>query len=156
MKLIIAAVGTRMPDWISAGFNDYARRLPSDCSLELREIRPEPRNTGKTASQLMKAEAARLLATIPRGAIVVALDEHGHDLSTMDIRNHLEQWRASCTDVVFLIGGPDGLDAELKRKAHLMWRVSSMTLPHPLVRIILAEQLYRAWSILCNHPYHRA
>lgn len=155
MRLIVAAVGTRMPDWVNTAWQDYARRLPADCALELREIRPEPRKSGKTPAQMMLAEAQRLQPVVPPQAITVALDEHGHDLNTMDISHRLEQWRATGGDVVFFIGGPDGLDDTLKRQATLRWRLSSMTLPHPLVRVVLAEQLYRAWAIMTNHPYHR-
>jgi|SRR5690625_2916702 len=155
MKLIVAAVGTRMPQWVSAGWDDYARRLPPDCALELMETRPENRRTGKTPAQMMRSEAQRLRLMVPPGAITVALDERGRDLSTADIARNLEQWRDSSMDAVFFIGGPDGLDAELKQEATLRWRLSSMTLPHPLVRVVLAEQLYRAWAIMNNHPYHR-
>lgn len=156
MKLIVCAVGTRMPDWVSSAWNDYARRMPPDCMLELREIKPENRRSGKTATQMMQAEAQRLLASIPADAITVALDERGRDLSTVDVFRNLETWRASTKHVVFFIGGPDGLDDTLKRDADLRWRLSSMTMPHPLVRVVLAEQLYRAWAMMVNHPYHRA
>ena len=155
MKLIVAAVGTRMPDWVTTAWQDYARRLPPDCALELRELRPEPRRSGKTPAQMMRAEAKRLMAGVPSQAITVALDERGHDLSTVDVSRNLEQWRSTGCDVVFFIGGPDGLDDALKHQATLRWRLSSMTLPHPLVRVVLAEQLYRAWAIMTNHPYHR-
>ena len=156
MKLIVAAVGTRMPDWVTTAWHDYARRLPSDCTLELKEIKPEPRTSGKSPVQMMRTEAQRLSGAIPSGAITVALDERGRDVSTLDVYHGLEQWRTTGHDVVFFIGGPDGLDETLKRQASLRWRLSSMTLPHPLVRVILAEQLYRAWSIMTHHPYHRA
>lgn len=155
MKLIIAAVGARMPDWVVAGWQEYARRLPADCTLELKEIKPENRRSGKTAAQMMLAEAQRLRAAVPADAITVALDERGRDLTTVDVAHKLEQWRESTANVVFFIGGPDGLDESLKRDANLRWRLSSMTMPHPLVRIVLAEQLYRAWAIMNNHPYHR-
>lgn len=156
MKLTVAAVGTRMPAWVSTGWQEYARRMPADCTLELKEIKPEARTSGKTAAQMMQAEAQRLRSAISPAAAVVALDERGRDLTTMDVFQSLQRWRAEGQDVVFLIGGPDGLDDELKRGANMRWRLSSMTLPHPLVRVILAEQLYRAWAIMSNHPYHRA
>lgn len=155
MKLIVAAVGTRMPDWVTMAWQDYARRLPPDCALELKELRPEPRRSGKTPVQMMQAEAQRLTAVVPPQSMTVALDERGHDLSTADVSRNLEQWRSTGGDVVFFIGGPDGLDDSLKQQATLRWRLSSMTLPHPLVRVVLAEQLYRAWAIMTNHPYHR-
>lgn len=156
MKLIVAAVGARMPDWITQGWNDYAKRMPADCALELREIKPESRTKGKTPGQMMAAEAQRLRAAVPLDAITIALDERGHAPATMEVSQQLEQWRSSGRDVVFFIGGPDGLDPTLKQNSQLRWRLSSMTLPHPLVRVVLAEQLYRAWAIMTNHPYHRA
>jgi 23S rRNA (pseudouridine1915-N3)-methyltransferase len=156
MKLIVAAVGTRMPEWVAAAWDDYARRLPPDCALELREIKPEPRTSGKTPVQLMAAEAKRIQAAIPESALRIALDEHGHDLTTMALSQRLQQWRGAGSDVALLIGGPDGLDASLKAGCAGQIRLSSMTLPHPMVRIVLAEQIYRAWAIMVNHPYHRA
>lgn len=156
MKLIVAAVGNRMPDWITTAWQDYARRLPADCTLELKEIKPEARRSGKTAAQMMQAEAQRLRASVPPDAITIALDERGRDVTTMDVFHSLETWRTTTSHVVFFIGGPDGLDDTLKAEADLRWRLSSMTLPHPFVRVLLAEQLYRAWAIMTNHPYHRA
>lgn len=156
MKLVVAAVGTRMPDWVSTAWDDYAKRMPADCALELREIKAEDRRTGKSPAQMMALEAERLNAIVTPGAVTVALDEKGRDVSTMDVFRSLEQWRATTSQVVFFIGGPDGLDDTLKRDANLRWRLSSMTLPHPMVRVVLAEQLYRAWAIMNNHPYHRA
>ncbi|MDY0271744.1 MAG: 23S rRNA (pseudouridine(1915)-N(3))-methyltransferase RlmH [Advenella sp.] len=156
MKLIVIAVGTRMPAWVETAWDDYAKRMPADCAIELKEIKPEPRTTGKTPAQMMLAEAKRIEAAIPASALRIALDEHGKDLTTMNLSSRLEQWRSGGQDVVFLIGGPDGLDSELKKSCSGMIRLSSLTLPHPMVRIVLAEQLYRAWAILVNHPYHRA
>lgn len=156
MKLIVAAVGTRMPEWVSTAWNEYARRMPGDCALELREIKAEDRRSGKSPAQMMAAEAQRLNAIVTPGTFTVALDERGRDVSTMDVHQSLEQWRTTTSQVVFFIGGPDGLDDALKRGADLRWRLSSMTLPHPMVRVLLAEQLYRAWAIMNNHPYHRA
>ncbi len=156
MKLIIIAVGVRMPRWVEDAWNDYAKRLPSDCALELREIKPEPRTSGKTPAQMMQAEARRIESALPAGAYIIALDEHGRDLTTMKLAAELEKWRFGGRDVVFLIGGPDGLDGELKRRCDSLIRLSSLTLPHPMVRVVLSEQLYRAWAITTNHPYHRA
>jgi len=156
MKLIIAAVGNRMPAWVQAGWDEYARRLPADCAIVLREIRPEPRNTGKTPAQMMAAEAERLEAAIPAGAWTIALDERGRDLSTAALAGDLTDWRRDGRQPIFLIGGPDGLDNGLKQRCQQRWRLSSLTLPHPLVRVLLAEQLYRAWSLMTGHPYHRA
>lgn len=156
MKLLVLAVGMRMPQWVESAWHDYARRLPPDCALELREIKPEPRNSGKTVAQMMQAEARRLQAAMPAQALCIALDERGKDLTTAALARELEQWRAAGRDVAFLVGGPDGLDEQLKQRCSTMLRLSSLTLPHPMVRVVLAEQLYRAWAIINNHPYHRA
>ncbi len=156
MKLIVIAVGNRMPDWVNTAWKDYAKRMPADCAIELKEIKPEPRTSGKTPAQMMAAEARRIEAAISPDSTVIALDEHGRDLTTMALSERLQGWRDDARDVVFLIGGPDGLDAELKQRCAGLIRLSSLTLPHPMVRIVLAEQLYRAWAILNNHPYHRA
>ena len=145
-----------MPGWVETAWDDYAKRLPSDCALELREIKPEPRTTGKTPAQMMAAEARRIETALPAGVLRLALDERGRDLSTMALSQQLEQWRGTGCDIAFLVGGPDGLDAGLKASCSGMLRLSSLTLPHPMVRVILAEQLYRAWAIMTNHPYHRA
>ncbi len=155
MQLVIAAVGARMPAWVDAAFDDYAARMPADLRLALREIRPESRIEGKTTTALMAAEAERLRAALPRHGPRIALDERGRDLTSMDLAGMIGQWRADGDDVAFLIGGADGLDAGLKAEADLRMRLSSLTLPHALVRVILAEQLYRAWSITQKHPYHR-
>lgn len=156
MKLIVIAVGQRMPDWVEQGWQEYARRMPADCALELREIKAEPRSGGKTAAQMMQAEAKRIEAAIPPQALRIALDERGKDLTTVKLAQELERWRGEGRDIAILVGGPDGLDATLKQSCHGMLRLSSLTLPHPLVRILLAEQLYRAWSVMTGHPYHRA
>jgi 23S rRNA (pseudouridine1915-N3)-methyltransferase len=156
MKLIVVAVGMRMPDWVEAAWREYARRLPADCSLELKEVKPEPRTSGKTPTQMMQAEARRIEAAIPANAMRIALDEHGKNIDTMSLARELESWRGSGQDIVFLVGGPDGLDAALKQSCKGRLRLSSLTLPHPMVRVVLAEQLYRAWAIMTGHPYHRA
>ncbi|MDQ7988497.1 MAG: 23S rRNA (pseudouridine(1915)-N(3))-methyltransferase RlmH [Candidatus Dactylopiibacterium sp.] len=155
MKLIIAAVGTRMPDWVEAGFAEFARRLPRDCPLELLEVKAEPRTTGKTAAAMMAAEAERLRAAMPTRRRLVVLDERGDDLTTRQLATRLEKWMGLGDDVVFAIGGPDGLDAGFKAEAHEKLRLSSLTLPHAMVRPLLAEALYRAWSVMNHHPYHR-
>ncbi|NYT57304.1 23S rRNA (pseudouridine(1915)-N(3))-methyltransferase RlmH [Alcaligenaceae bacterium] len=156
MKLIVVAVGLRMPDWVETAWRDYAKRLPADCSLELKEIKPEPRTSGKTPAQMMQAEARRIEAAIPAHALRIALDEHGKDISTMGLAAELEKWRGEGHDVALLVGGPDGLDPSLKQACNGKLRLSSLTLPHPMVRVVLAEQLYRAWAIMTGHPYHRA
>lgn len=156
MKLLVIAVGMRMPRWVEEAWKDYAKRLPADCALEIREIKPEPRTSGKTPAQMMEAEARRIEAAIPNQALRIALDEHGRDLTTMSLSAELAGWREQGRDVALLVGGPDGLDSQLKKSCHAMIRLSSLTLPHPMVRVVLAEQLYRAWAIMVNHPYHRA
>ncbi len=151
----MAAVGTRLPEWMDAGFAEYAKRMPRELPLELAEIRPEPRTTGKTVEAMMAAEAKRIEAALPARCRRVALDERGETLDTRALADRLGQWQAQGDDVAFLIGGPDGLDPELKRTAHERLRLSSLTLPHGLARVVLAEALYRAHSLRCGHPYHR-
>lgn len=154
-KLTIIAVGQKVPDWAQKGFDEYAKRFPADMRLELKAIKTEPRSGGKTTEQLMAAERARIEAAIARDAYVVALDERGQSHTTLKLAARLKDWRDHGGDVVFLIGGPDGLDPDLRSAAHERLRLSDLTLPHAMVRVLLAEQLYRAWSVLTNHPYHR-
>lgn len=155
MKLIIAAVGTRMPAWVGEGFAEFAKRLPRDCPLDLLEVKAEPRTSGKTPAAMMHAEAERLRAAIPTRRRLVILDEHGEDITTRQLAERMKKWMQGGDDVAFVIGGPDGLDPALKAEAHEKLRLSSLTLPHAMVRVLLAEALYRAWSLLNNHPYHR-
>jgi 23S rRNA (pseudouridine1915-N3)-methyltransferase len=158
MRLLVLSVGHKMPAWVSAGFEDYVRRMPREMPIQLVEIRPQPRGSALAGQveRLVKAEAERLRAAIPAGAVCVALDERGEAVSTEGLARRLESWRQQGADVAFLIGGADGLDPDLKRSARLMLSLSAMTLPHQLVRVILAEQLYRAAALLQHHPYHRA
>jgi 23S rRNA (pseudouridine1915-N3)-methyltransferase len=156
MQLIIAAVGHKMPAWVVEGFGEYAKRMPPECRLVLREIKPVERSSSKTAETVMALERERIEAVLPKGGRVVALDEHGRDITTIQLSQHLTQWQQHGGDVTFVIGGADGLDAGLKKNADMLLRVSSLTLPHAMVRVLLAEQLYRAWSMTQNHPYHRA
>jgi 23S rRNA (pseudouridine1915-N3)-methyltransferase len=155
VKLLVAAVGHRMPAWVDEGFAEYARRMPRESPLELLAVKAEPRNSGKPVPALMAAEAERLRAALPGQCRRVALDEHGEDISTDKLAKRLSAWAREGDAVAFLIGGPDGLDAGLKAHAHEAIRLSSLTLPHGLVRVILAEALYRATSLLRGHPYHR-
>lgn len=155
MKLLVAAVAARPPDWVVAGWNDYARRMPRELPLELIEIRPEPRTTGKTPEAMMAAEAERIDARLPAGCRRVALDEHGEALTTRQLATRLEKWQSGGGDVAFIIGGPDGLDPRILDGAAETLRLSSLTLPHALVRVVLAEALYRAASVIKGHPYHR-
>lgn len=144
-----------MPGWVETGFTDFARRMPRELSIQLLEIKAEPRNIGKTAEAMMAAEAARIEAALPPRCRRVILDERGADLTTRELARRLEAWQAGGEDVAFIVGGPDGLDPALKASAAERLRLSSLTLPHALVRPLLAEALYRAWSLLHNHPYHR-
>ena len=155
MQLIIAAVGHKMPAWIETGFQEYAKRMPPECKLVLKEIKPIDRASNKNAEAVMAQERTRIEAVLPKGGRIIALDERGQDLTTMQMSQLLTQWQQQGGDVTFVIGGADGLDADLKKNADMLIRISSLTLPHGLVRVLLAEQLYRAWSITQNHPYHR-
>lgn len=155
MQLIIAAVGHKMPDWIETGFQEYAKRMPPELKIVLKEIKPVERSGSKTAETVMALEKAKIEAVIPKNARIIALDERGKDWTSVALSQQLEQWQQDGRDVVFLIGGADGLDAGLKASAQTLLRISSLTLPHGMVRVLLAEQLYRAWSITQNHPYHR-
>jgi 23S rRNA (pseudouridine1915-N3)-methyltransferase len=155
MKLVVAAVGHRMPAWVDAGFDDYARRMPRDARLELIAIKPEGRGASRPTERLLDAEGKRLLASLPRQCVKVVLDERGTLLATAQLARRIERWRADGGDVAFLVGGADGLAEGLKRGADFTWSLTPLTLPHGLARVVLAEQLYRAVSILHNHPYHR-
>ena len=155
MRLLLAAVGQRAPDWAEAAYADFAKRFPPELRLALKAVKAEPRSSGKTPAQMMAAEAQRLDAACPKGARRVVLDEHGTRLSTLQLAERLRFWLGDGRDVVLLVGGPDGLDGALKASADETWRLSDLTLPHALVRVLLAEALYRAWSVLAGHPYHR-
>ena len=154
MRLRVVALGLRMPSWVAAGWDDYARRMPREFPLELVELKPEPRDRGKPVAQLLAAEATRI-AIACRGARVVALDERGAPWTTRMLAETLSRWRDEARDVAFVIGSADGLAAEVKRDAAAIVALSALTLPHGLVRVVVAEQLYRAVSMLAGHPYHR-
>ena len=154
MKLWLVAVGQRQPAWAEAAYAEFAKRFPPEMRLELKAVKAEPRG-GKTAEQLMAAEAARIEAAVQRGARRVVLDEHGTRLTTTQLAQRLTAWQHDGRDVALLIGGPDGLDATLKASADETLRLSDLTLPHAFVRVLLAEALYRAWTVMINHPYHR-
>jgi 23S rRNA (pseudouridine1915-N3)-methyltransferase len=154
MKLRIVALGHRMPAWVSAAFEDYARRLPRDFALELVEVKPEPRDRGKTVAQILAAEA-RHIAAATKGFRTVALDERGEMWTTARFAERLRNWREDGRDIAFVIGSADGIAATVKRDADVTMALSGLTLPHALARILLVEQLYRAISLLQGHPYHR-
>jgi 23S rRNA (pseudouridine1915-N3)-methyltransferase len=155
LKLYIIAVGNKAPAWVVSGFGEYAKRMPPEARVELIEVKPEPREAGKTPAQMMAAEAKRILAALPQSARLVALDERGKDWSTKDFAAKISAWQQEGDDIAFVIGGADGLAEEVKSRAVQMIRISSLTLPHALVRVILAEALYRAVSLNQGHPYHR-
>jgi 23S rRNA (pseudouridine1915-N3)-methyltransferase len=150
----VAAIGQRQPAWADAAWDDFAKRFPADCRLELKALKAEPR-AGKAAPQCMAAEAQRLEAALPKGVRRVILDERGSRLTTAQLAERLQFWRGDGRDVALLIGGPDGLDPALKATADETLRLSDLTLPHAFARVLLAEALYRAWSLMQGHPYHR-
>ena len=154
MKLLVVAVGQRVPDWAATAWDDYAKRFPPELRLELKAVKTEPRGS-RTVDQLVAAERERIEAAIPRGTHVVALDERGTTLTTVALATRLKTWQLDAADVALVIGGPDGLDPAFRAAAHERIRLSDLTLPHAMVRVLLAEQLYRAWSINAGHPYHR-
>jgi 23S rRNA (pseudouridine1915-N3)-methyltransferase len=152
--LVIVAVGQRVPDWAQTAWTDYAKRFPRELTVELKAVKTEPRGS-KTLETLYAAERARIEAAIPRGARIVALDERGTTLTTVALASKLKDWQLGGDDVALVIGGPDGLDPAFRQAAHERIRLSDLTLPHAYARVLLIEQLYRAWSINANHPYHR-
>ncbi len=154
MRLAIIAVGQRIPAWAQTAYDDYAKRFPPELKVELKAVKTEPRGS-KTLQTLQAAERERIEAALPRGAHRVALDEHGTRLTTQALATRLKEWQLAGDDVALLIGGPDGLDPALLQSAHERIRLSDLTLPHALVRVLLIEQLYRAWSVNAGHPYHR-
>jgi 23S rRNA (pseudouridine1915-N3)-methyltransferase len=154
VKLLLVAVGQRQPAWADTAYEDFAKRFPPELRLELKAVKAEPRGS-KTAQQSMAAEAARIEAGIPKGARRVVLDERGTRLTTLQLAERMTAWMNDGRDVALLVGGPDGLDASLKATADETLRLSDLTLPHAFVRVLLAEALYRGWTVMVNHPYHR-
>ena len=154
MKLHVLAVGNRQPGWLSDGCAEYLKRMPRELPASVSEIKPELRGS-KTREQLLAAEKGRIRDALPATCRIVVLDEKGDDLTTLKLAQRLESWMQDGRDVALLIGGADGLDDEFKRQADDRVRLSSLTLPHGLARLVLCEQLYRAVSLLRNHPYHR-
>lgn len=154
MRLVIVAVGQRVPDWAQTAWDDYAKRFPYELKVELRAVKTEPR-ASKSVETLYAAERGRIEAVLPKGCRIVALDERGTTLTTAALAQKLTHWQLESDDVALVIGGPDGLDPAFKQAAHERIRLSDLTLPHAMVRVLLIEQLYRAWSINAHHPYHR-
>lgn len=155
MRFSVVAIGQRMPDWVERGWNEYAKRFPRGFDLVLKELPMARRTRSSQAEQLRGNESAALLAAVPDGNFVIALDGRGRQWSTRELATEMRQWMQDGRDVALLIGGPDGLDEKCLQQADATWSLGKLTLPHMLVRVILAEQLYRAWSLTQNHPYHR-
>jgi 23S rRNA (pseudouridine1915-N3)-methyltransferase len=156
MRIHLIAVGQRMPDWVSTAYQDFAKRLPSEYRLNLVELAAGKRGKNADIARAITDEGKRMLDALPKDCLIIALDEHGRAWSTMDLATQLSDWSQGGRDVALLIGGADGLAAEVKQRADITWSLSKLTLPHALARVVLAEQLYRAWSLMTNHPYHRA
>ncbi len=156
LTITLISVSHKQPNWVTQAFEEYAKRLPArEIKLECKELKPEARE-GKSVAQAMSLEAAKIQAAIPKGALVLALDERGQDLTSMALAKKLQHWQTEHSHVVFVIGGADGLEPEFKAQCDGLIRLSSLTLPHGMVRVLFAEQLYRAYTININHPYHRA
>ena len=155
MHIHLIAVGQRMPAWVDTAYQEYAKRLPRECALKLVEIAPGKRGRNADVARTLRDEGERMLAAIPRDCHVVALEVGGRSWSTPQLAAQLEDWMGSGRDVALLVGGPEGMDDACRARADRLWSLSALTLPHPLVRVILAETLYRAWSVMAGHPYHR-
>jgi 23S rRNA (pseudouridine1915-N3)-methyltransferase len=154
MKLVIVAVGQRVPDWAQTAWDDYAKRFPPELKVELKAVKTEPRGS-KTLDTLLAAERERIEAAIPKNARIIALDERGTTLTTKALAQRLTDWQLGGDDVALIIGGPDGLQPAFRQAAQERIRLSDLTLPHAMARVLLIEQLYRAWSVNAGHPYHR-
>lgn len=155
MQISIIAIGKNMPSWVTEGYDEYAKRMPSDYRVQLIEISPEKRGKNVDTAKIMLIEETKINAAISKGSYCIALDRVGKIHDTKTLAKRLQTWHDNHQTICFVIGGPEGLSHEFLENADEMWSLSAMTFPHPLVRIILAEQLYRAWSITVNHPYHR-
>ena len=156
MRFLVVAVGVRMPQWVVDGFDYYRARMPRDARIELVEVKPEKRSAGMSTERIVERESQRIEAALPPGCLRLALDERGRSFDSAGFARQLARWRESGRDLAFLIGGPDGLSEALKASAVMLLSLSPLTLPHGLARVVLAEQLYRAHTLLTGHPYHRA
>jgi len=156
MRLHLLAIGQRMPDWVATGFAEYAARMPRELSLVLRALPNPARSRAMDTATLRRVEGQTLLAAVPAQALMVALDERGRVVDTRAVAERLAGWQQSGRDVALIIGGAAGLDDAVRERADWVWSLSPLTFPHMLVRVLVAEQIYRAWSLLNNHPYHRA
>ena len=155
MRISVVAVGTKMPSWVKEAVEEYSRRLPRELKLQWREIPLARRVRDSKPEQLREREGEQMLKAIPESDQVIALDVQGERISTAQLARQLEAWQMSGANYTLLVGGPDGLSPQCLQRASARWSLSDLTLPHPLVRVLLAEQLYRAWTITVNHPYHR-
>jgi len=155
MKINLIAVGKKMPTWVDKGFQEYVKRTPKELSLNLMEVASIKNTKNLNVQQILTREGQKILAAIPANSYVVALDVRGKSFSTQELATQLQKWRENARDISLLIGGPEGLLDECLKRAEFRWSLSPLTFPHPLVRVIIAEQLYRAWTILAGHPYHR-
>ena len=156
MNIHLLTIGNKMPAWVSEGYDEYARRMPPECRLQLLELAPAQRSKSTDLKRAIEDEGKRMRKAIPKNSLVVALDVKGKQHSTESLAGSLGQWLSSGQDIALLVGGADGLAKDCICLAQSKWSLSNLTFPHPLVRVIVAEQLYRAWSFLNNHPYHRA
>ncbi len=155
MKISLISVGGKMPGWISEGYNEYAKRLPKEINPKMIDLPLANRNKNSNTEKLKADEGKQILAALPKGSIMVALDVEGKALSTQGLTQKIQNWQMQGTHVSLVIGGPDGLSKECLKHASELWSLSALTMPHPLVRVVLIEQLYRAWTITQNHPYHK-
>jgi len=154
LKLRIISVGHKMPSWVETACAEYTKRMPRDATVEIIDIKPEKRAAGNSTENIQLIEAKRILEAVGKD-FCIALDERGHEVTTLQLADKFKDWQASCRDVALIIGGADGLHSSVKQKADWLWGLSKLTLPHAMVRVILVEQLYRAHSVISNHPYHR-
>lgn len=155
MKVQLVAVGSKMPAWVQQGYQEFSKRLPGDLTPRLVEVPLAPRHKNTDPAKACEQEGQAILAAIPRGQVKIMLDLKGQAWSTEDLARQLAKWRMDGADLSFVIGGPDGLSEACRQAADVKWSLSNLTLPHPLVRVVFIEQLYRAWSLLQNHPYHK-
>jgi 23S rRNA (pseudouridine1915-N3)-methyltransferase len=155
MVIHFITVGQKMPKWVQEGYAEYAKRLPKSCAIKLVELPMAQRGKTGSAEKYKAEEAKKILAAIPKGAQLIVLDEHGQQVTTKSLAEKLEDWLASGQDIALVVGGPDGLEQSLIEQARWKWGLSKLTMPHPMVRILVAEQIYRAYSVINNHPYHR-
>ncbi|QKI88562.1 23S rRNA (pseudouridine(1915)-N(3))-methyltransferase RlmH [Thiomicrorhabdus xiamenensis] len=155
MVIHFITVGQKMPKWVQDGYQEYAKRLPKACALKLIELPMANRGKSNSVDKMKAEEAKRILEAVPKGARLIVLDEHGQQVTTKGLADKMEDWLGSGQDIALIVGGPDGLEKSLIDQAQWKWGLSKLTMPHPMVRILVAEQIYRAWSVIQNHPYHR-